>query len=270
MLLSAEVGFQVPLGYTFPCPLEILNIVNTSLLPDPDILLESGAVLVMNKPGGLLTQGPPGIDSLELRTKQFLKVRDEKPGKVYLGVPHRLDRPVSGVMVVVKNVRAAKRISEQFQKRTVTKKYWAIVAGGLPSESGTWSDWMRKVPDEARSEIVEEAEASAKHAVLHYRVVESSGDLSLLEIELETGRTHQIRLQCGSRGYPIVGDVLYGSEISFGPQTDDLRQRWIGLHARRLAFIHPISQEPVDQVALLPGCWLEFGSFETIKHAGEV
>ena len=159
---------------------------------------------------------------------------------------------------------------EQFQKRTVTKKYWAIVAGGLPSESGTWSDWMRKVPDEARSEIVEEAETGAKHAVLHYRVVESSGDLSLLEIELETGRTHQIRLQCGSRGYPIVGDVLYGSEISFGPQTDDLRQRWIGLHARRLAFIHPISQEPVDQVAPLPGCWLEFGSFETIKHAGEV
>ena len=96
-------------------------------LPEPDILLEQGAVIVLNKPGGLLTQAPPGIDSLEFRTKQFLKRRDEKPGKVYLGVPHRLDRPVSGVMVVVKNVRAAKRISDQIQERTVVKK---ILGGG--------------------------------------------------------------------------------------------------------------------------------------------
>lgn len=249
---------------------EILILVNTSILPEPDILLESGAVLVMNKPGGLLTQGPPGIDSLELRTKQFLKVRDEKPGKVYLGVPHRLDRPVSGVMVVVKNVRAAKRISEQFQKRTVTKKYWAVVSDGLPAKQGTWSDWMRKVPGEARSEIVAETETGAKHAVLHYRVMESSGGLSLLEIELETGRTHQIRLQCGTHGFPIVGDSLYGSKMPFGPQTDDLRQRWIGLHARQLAFVHPISQEAIDQVAPLPKCWLGFESFETIKNIGVV
>lgn len=250
--------------------LGIFNIVNTSRLPDPNILLESGAVLVMNKPGGLLTQGPPGIDSLELRTKQFLKVRDEKPGKVYLGVPHRLDRPVSGVMVVVKNVRAAKRISEQFQKRSVTKKYWAMVAGELPSSLGTWTDWMRKVPDEARSEIIDETAEGAKHAVLHYRVIESSGGLSLLEIELETGRTHQIRLQCGSRGFSIVGDSLYGSEVSFGPQTDDLRQRWIGLHARQLAFVHPISREPVDQVAPMPEFWSAFEAFETIKNIGVV
>ena len=244
--------------------------MNASLLPDPEILLESGAVLVMNKPGGVLTQGPPGIDSLELRTKQFLKVRDEKPGKVYLGVPHRLDRPVSGVMVVVKNVRAAKRISEQFQQRTVTKKYWAVVSGSVSQERGTWTDWMRKVPGEARSEIVEEAEAGAKQAVLHFRVIESSGDLTLLEIELETGRTHQIRLQCGTRGFPIVGDSLYGSEVSFGPQTDDLRQRWIGLHARRLAFVHPISKESIDQVAPFPECWLGFESFQAIRNAGEV
>ena len=105
-------------------------------LPPPDIILENGACILLNKPGGLLTQGPPGIDSLEIRVKQFLKVRDEKPGKVYLGVPHRLDRPVSGVMVVVKNVRAAKRLAEQFRERTVSKTYWAVVEGVVEQDSG--------------------------------------------------------------------------------------------------------------------------------------
>lgn len=229
-------------------------------LPDPEILLENGAVLVLNKPGGLLTQGPPGVDSLELRMKQFLKVRDEKPGKVYLGVPHRLDRPVSGVMVVVKNVRAAKRISEQLRNRTVTKTYWAVIEGVPVESSGKWQDWMRKVPDEARSEIVGEEHADAKNAVLSYEVLSTNGKQSLIQIELETGRTHQIRLQCGSRGFPIVGDVLYGSQIEFGPQTVDLRKRWIGLHARRLAFEHPILKEPVDVVAPLPLHWQEYDS----------
>jgi len=117
----------------------------TNALPPPNILLEQGAVILVNKPGGLLTQGPPGIDSLELRVKSFLKVRDEKPGKVYLGVPHRLDRPVSGVMVVVKNVRAANRISQQIRDRTVTKIYWTVVAGNVETDSGRWENWMRKI-----------------------------------------------------------------------------------------------------------------------------
>ena len=109
----------------------------TNALPPPDILLEQGAVILLNKPGGLLTQGPPGIDSLELRVKSFLKVRDEKPGKVYLGVPHRLDRPVSGVMVVVKNVRAANRISEQIRERTVSKNL--LDRRGRKRRSGRWT-----------------------------------------------------------------------------------------------------------------------------------
>ena len=124
-----------------------------SKFPEPDVLLESGAIFMMNKPGGLLTQGPPDIDSLELRTKRWLKIRDEKPGKVYLGVPHRLDRPVSGVIVLCKNVRAAKRLSEQFHERTAKKTYWAIVEGHLEKETGTWTDWMRKVQGEALSLI---------------------------------------------------------------------------------------------------------------------
>jgi 23S rRNA pseudouridine1911/1915/1917 synthase len=230
-------------------------------LPDPDILLEEGACLVLNKPGGLLTQGPPGIDSLELRMKSFLKIRDEKPGKVYLGVPHRLDRPVSGVIVVVKNVRAAKRISTQFQERTVVKKYWTVVEGDPGKDEGTWTDWMRKIPDQAKSEISKEGEPGAKHAILKFKKIATTGDSSFLEIELETGRTHQIRIQCASRGFPIIGDALYGSENEFGPNTDDLRKRWIALHARRLGFSHPIAKTPVDVTAPLPEHWNTFEQF---------
>ena len=238
-------------------------------LPEPNVLYEQGACLVLNKPGGLLTQGPPGIDSLELRVKQFLKVRDEKPGKVYLGVPHRLDRPVSGVMVVVKNVRAAKRIAEQFQQRTVKKIYWAVVEGIVAKQSGTWADWMRKIPDIAKSEIVGEQDGEAKNAVLHYRLLATNANQSWLEIELETGRTHQIRLQCSHHGHPIVGDELYGSELKFGPTTFDVRKRWIALHARRLQFTHPISKETVDQTARLYPFWedLEF-DFESVRETG--
>jgi 23S rRNA pseudouridine1911/1915/1917 synthase len=236
-------------------------------LPPPNILLEDGAVFVLNKPGGLLTQGPPGIDSLELRTKQFLKVRDQKPGKVYLGVPHRLDRPVSGAITVVKNVRAAQRISEQFRARTATKKYWTVVEGDLKQDSGTWSDWMRKIPDQAKSEIVAQDHPDAKSAILRFQKLSSFQQLVLLEIELETGRTHQIRLQCASRGLPIVGDQLYDSSLTFGPETMDLRQRWIALHARRLAFTHPISQTPVDQTAPVPDHWQQFDEFSSILYS---
>ena len=227
-------------------------------LPAPDVIEESGAVLVLNKPGGLLTQAPPGIDSLELRTRRWLIERDQKPGNAYVGVPHRLDRPVSGIMLMCKNVRAARRISEQLEQRTVRKTYVAIVSGVPELESGTWTDFMRKVPDEARSEIVPPDHPDAKNAVLHFRAVVSSGSHTLIEIELETGRTHQIRLQCSTHGHPIIGDELYGSEIEFGPSTLDHRKRWIALHSRRIEFIHPMTKEPMKFVAPFSGHWSDF------------
>ena len=230
---------------------------------EPDILLEEGAVFVMNKPGGLLTQGPPGIDSLEFRTKHFLKIRDEKPGKVYLGVPHRLDRPVSGAITVVKNVRAAQRISKQLEERTVTKTYWAVVEGTPTQSEGRMEHWMRKIPDQAKSEIVDASHPDAKRAILDFRVLEASDERALLEIELQTGRTHQIRLQCSTMGLPIVGDRLYGATQTFGPETADERQRWIALHARRLAFEHPINKTQVDQTAPLSEHWHVFAEFQT-------
>ncbi len=224
-------------------------------LPKPDFLYEQGAVMVVNKPSGLLTQAPPGIDSMELRIKSFLKRRDQKPGKVYVGVPHRLDRPASGAMVFVKNVRAARRLTEQFQARTVTKTYWAVVAGNVREARGNWTDWMRKVPDEARSELVTADHPDAQLAELEFRVVGRADNLTWLEINLGTGRTHQIRLQAAGRGHPIVGDALYGSERQFGPVQPDHRLRPIALHARRLAFEHPITHEPVDIVAPVPDVW---------------
>lgn len=226
-------------------------------LPHPEFLYEEGAVMVVNKPSGLLTQAPPGIDSMELRIKSYLKRRDEKPGKVYVGVPHRLDRPASGAMVFVKNVRAARRLTEQFQARSVTKTYWAVVAGQVAEESGVWIDSMRKVPGEARSELVAADHPDAQHAELEFRVVAQTENLTWLEINLGTGRTHQIRLQAAGRGHPIVGDALYGSNIQLGPDQPDHRLRPIALHARRLVFEHPIAHHCVDSVAPVPVGWRE-------------
>jgi 23S rRNA pseudouridine1911/1915/1917 synthase len=230
-------------------------------MPELEILYERGAVFVFNKPGGLLTQGPPGVDSLEWRFRQFIKARLNPPGNVYVGVPHRLDRPVSGAIAMVRNVRAAQRISQQFEQRSVTKTYWALVEGRVEEDRQSWCDWMRKLPDEAKSEIVSAEHPDAKKAVLHFTVQSRSQNLSLLEIKLETGRTHQIRLQSSAHGHPIVGDFMYGSTIAFGKPSADTRKQSIALHARRLSFEHPIERCSVDVVAPFNRCWAQFDEF---------
>ena len=230
-----------------------------ALLGEIEILYEQGPCLLINKPGGLLTQAPPHIDSVEMRLKKFIHVRDEKPGRVYLAVPHRLDRPVTGVMVFALHQRAAKRISNQFQQRLVEKEYWACVEGHVEEQQGTFVDFMRKVPGEARSEICQEDGDQAKQAVLYYRVIQRAENKTWLAIQLETGRTHQIRLQCGSRGYPIIGDSLYGSNLTFGEHHEDERRRCIALHSRRLKLRHPMVDQTVDITAPLPETWRQAG-----------
>ena len=256
-----------------------------------EILYEDGPVLVVNKPAGLLTQAPLGIDNLEVRLKQFLKAREGKEGNIYLAVLHRIDRPVSGAIAFARHVRAARRISEQFEGRMVEKKYWALVEGRPEAEEGTFTDYLQKLDGEARSVVVPAGHPEGKLAVLHYRVIGSgtgglpmrdgaeagevvsdggsspnlsgsrfaSGCGALLEIELETGRTHQIRVQCSSRGLPLLGDELYGSTVPFGPPSADVRQRVIALHARTLKFRHPMTREPVEVVAPLPEYWPPVG-----------
>lgn len=222
-----------------------------------EILDEDGPCLVIAKPAGIPTQAPPQYDSLEQRIKRFLKQRDDHPGQPYLGVPHRLDRPVSGVMLFARNVRATRRLAEQFQGRTVTKKYWALVEGHLPLGSGTWVDWMRKIPGVAQAEILDQGHPDGRKAILHFRVLRQSSQWAWLEIELETGRTHQIRLQAASRGFPILGDHQYGATTPFGPSVQHNREKWIGLHARSIAFRHPMTRIHKRKTAPLPNPWQE-------------
>jgi len=234
---------------------------HSSLLMQPgfEILYEEGPCLAVNKPPGLLTQAPPGIDSLELRIKRLLKERDHKPGGVYLGVPHRLDRPVSGVIVLAKHVRAARRLSEQFEGRLVRKTYWALVEGNVEPDEGTWTDHLKKLENESRAVVVEPSDPQGRPAILHYRVLKRLSGVCWLEIELETGRMHQIRVQCASRGHPLLGDEVYGSRRAFGPSAIDPRERWIALHARRLRLKHPMTGEPLSISAPLSEWWHQLG-----------
>lgn len=224
------------------------------------VLFEDNHCLAVAKPAPLLTQGvPPGIPTLESMAKAYLKERYQKAGNVYLGIPHRLDRPVSGVVLFARNTKAARRLAEQFQNRTVTKIYWAAVEGDVQPAEGVWDDWLLKVAEEARTEVVAAGTPGARSARLRYRCLAHCGDCSLLEIQPETGRMHQIRVQAARRGWPVRGDVLYGSKQPFGPPAELPRDRIIALHARQLTFLHPIRYEPVTVIAPLPETWREAG-----------
>jgi 23S rRNA pseudouridine1911/1915/1917 synthase len=223
------------------------------------ILFEDNHCLAVAKPAALLTQGPPNLPTLEGQVKAYLKEKYHKAGHVYLGVPHRLDRPVSGVVLFARNTKAARRLAEQFQGRQVGKLYWALVersaSGDVPPAEGVWEDWLLKVQDEARSEVARPDVPGARQARLRYRRLRETGEEALLEIEPQTGRMHQIRVQAAARGWPVRGDVLYGARLPFGPPAGLPRDRAIALHARRLTFLHPIRYEPVTLTAPLPPSW---------------
>jgi RluA family pseudouridine synthase len=217
-------------------------------------------VLVINKPAGILTQAPAGIDSLEVQVKAFYREREQKEGNIYLGLPHRLDRPVSGAIVFARHVRAAQRLSAQFENRTVTKIYWAVVEGDVQPDEGTWTDHLHKRHGMPQSIVVAMDDPRGKIAVMRYRVRGRLLNIGTwLEVELETGRTHQIRVQCASRGHAVIGDIQYGSTRPFGEQFEDERLRAIALHARQLGFNHPMTNELVDVIAPVPLSWKQLG-----------
>jgi 23S rRNA pseudouridine1911/1915/1917 synthase len=235
--------------------------------PGIEILYEDDHVLVVNKPTGLSTQAPRGIDSLELQVRGYLQRRVNadmiywqadptgQAPKVYLGLPHRLDRPVSGVIVLTKTKKAARKISRQFERRQVRKVYWAAVSGNVEPTIGAWSDRLRKIPGEARVEIVAHDHPEGQNAALHYKTLGQTPHGSWLEIEPETGRMHQIRVQLASRGFPVLGDFQYGSNVPFGPPCDDPRQRASALHARQLSLVMPVTQEQRTFTAPLSSAW---------------
>ncbi len=229
--------------------------------PSIDVLYEEGPCLVVNKSSGVLTQAPRGIDSMEVRVKAYYRVQEGKPedANIYLGITHRMDRPTTGALIVARHVRAAQRICAQFADRTVSKIYWAFVEGQVTPDEGTWTDFLHKRHGIPQPQIVTADHPAAKHAVLHYRVLWHNAWGSWLEIELETGRTHQIRVQAASRGYPVVGDLDYGSTVAFGEAKSDPREHAIALHARHLAFRHPMTQDPVSVTAPMSSDWDALG-----------
>jgi 23S rRNA pseudouridine1911/1915/1917 synthase len=221
-------------------------------LPPLDVLYEDNHLLALVKPAGLATMGLPGDRATLLtQAKEYIKERYHKPGNVYLGVISRLDAPVTGVVVFARTSKAARRLTEQFRTRAVEKSYWAVVEGLLRPESGSYIDWLGEDERHRRMHIVGRTMPAAKEARLSYRRLKTFQDASLVEIELETGRKHQIRLQLAHHGHPIVGDRKYGSRLGFSSG--------IALHARRLVVAHPVSGSPVELVAPLPAAWKTFG-----------
>jgi 23S rRNA pseudouridine1911/1915/1917 synthase len=213
-----------------------------------DVLYEDNHCIAVVKPARVLTAGDrTGDVSLLDMVREYLKEKYNKPGNVFVGLVHRLDRPVSGVVLFARTSKAAARLSEQFRERTVTKVYRAIVEGKVGEPSGEFVDWLVK---NERTNVVRSAapnSESARESRLRFRRVESSRGLTLLEITPATGRSHQIRVQLAVRGHPIYGDGKYGAKHSL--------QGTIALHAARLTFDHPTRHEPVTVSAPDPATW---------------
>lgn len=222
----------------------------------PVVLFEDAHVVAVAKPAGLPTQGTaPGGSTLESVVRTYLS--PGAPGSVYLGTVHRLDRPVSGVVVWAKTPRAARRLSGAFSQGAVVKEYWAIVEGGaaVPGATGVWEDWLSDATD--ASGVVRRVAPDARgarRAVTRYELGRSDalpGRALWLRLRPETGRTHQLRAQASLRGLPIWGDVSYGASRAF-PQG-------IALHARSITFPHPGLRRPLTVTAGLPATWAEAG-----------
>lgn len=217
-----------------------------------NIIYEDNHLLAVNKPPGMPTMGVSEHEaSLVRRAKQYIKRRFHKPGNVYLGIMSRLDAGTSGVVVFARTSKAAARLTEQFRNRKVQKTYWAIVAGVPSPVAAELVDWVRKDEARQRMAIVTSDDPGAQEARLRYRTVRSVGGGTLLEVELLTGRKHQIRLQLASRGWPVWGEAKYAAAPPF--------PAGLALHARRLVIEHPVRREPLELMAPLPRAWRELG-----------
>jgi 23S rRNA pseudouridine1911/1915/1917 synthase len=214
---------------------------------------------VVNKPAGIATMGvPAGQSSLVQMAKDYIKVKYEKPGNVYLGVVSRLDRSVTGLVPLARTSKAAARLTEQFRLRQVEKSYLALVPLTECAGVGRLRHWLVKDEQQHRSEVVDPGHPRAQLAELEYRALRSDGTWTLLEVRLLTGRRHQIRAQLSAAGLPIAGDRRYGSHQMFS--------RGIALHARRLEFVHPVRHHVLRFVSEPPDYWpLRLSSDEAIE-----
>ena len=214
------------------------------------VLHEDNHLIAVNKPGGMLVHEDETNDrTLADVVKQYIKIRYNKPGDVFLGVIHRLDRPVSGVIVFARTSKGLSRMNDLFRERKVTKTYWAIVTERPEELSGTLEHFLLKDREQRKTKVYDRKgrrTEKAKKAILDYEIIGGINSSYLLKITPHTGRPHQIRAQLSHMGWPIRGDIKYGHT-----QAND--NGTIYLHSRSLEFIHPIKKEPVQIVAELPG-----------------
>lgn len=219
-----------------------------------EVLYEDNHLIAVNKPCGLLVQGDKtGDETLADLVKAYIKVSKNKPGDVYLGIVHRLDRPVSGVVLFAKTSKALVRLNKMFAERETKKVYWAVVTKRPEQEKGKLVHWLRKNQEKNRSKAFNNEAKHSKYAELNYKMLRASDRYTLLEVYPKTGRHHQIRVQLSKMGCSIKGDLKYGAPRS-NPDAS------IHLHAIRLELMHPVKKEPISISASVPkeNLWQEF------------
>ncbi len=225
-----------------------------------DVLYSDNHLLVVVKPAGVLSQADiTRDDDLLTQGKRYIKEAFNKPGNVFLGLVHRLDRPASGVMVFARTSKAAERLSRLFRERAVEKRYIALVEGRLVG-NGEREDWLLK--ENAKVRKVTASHPGAKRAVMKWKCLGSHNGQSLIEVDLLTGRKHQIRIQLAALGHPILGDLRYGAKREFDGQN-------LALHAYELGFEHPVRKESMHFAAKPPASWNGFFDKEIRKLIGE-
>jgi len=213
---------------------------------DSQIVYEDNHMMVINKKAGQLVQGDKTGDlSLLELIKDFIKKRDEKPGNVFLGLVHRIDRPTSGLVIYAKTSKALSRLTVMVKDREVKKTYWAIVGKEMISKSQRLVHYLQKNEKNNKAIVYTKATVGAKESILTYNLIKTLDNYQLLEIDLETGRHHQIRAQLSKIGVPIKGDLKYGA-----PRSNS--DGGISLHARKLQFTHPVTKENIEIVAPVP------------------
>ncbi len=211
-----------------------------------EVLYEDNHLIIVNKAAGEIVQGDKtGDEPLSDMVKVYLKEKYHKPGNVFCGVTHRLDRPTSGAVVFAKTSKSLTRLNDMFRKGEIKKTYWAIVKNRPTADEDTLTHYLVKNEKNNKSAAYDTEKLHTKKAVLHYRLIAASKSYYLLEVDLETGRHHQIRCQLAKIGSPLRGDLKYGAERS-NPDGS------ISLHARTVSFIHPVSKENISVTAPLP------------------
>ena len=223
-----------------------------------EVVYEDNHIIIVYKESGEIVQGDKtGDEPLSERVKAYIKEKYAKPGEVFLGVVHRLDRPVSGLVVFARTSKALSRLNDMFRNGEVRKTYWALTQNVPPQSEGTLEHWLVRNEKQNKSYAYDREKPHSKRAVLNFRHIGSTDNYQLLEVQLLTGRHHQIRCQLSAMGCPIKGDLKYGAQRS-NPDGS------ISLMARKVEFVHPVSKQPISVVSPLPNdpLWHQAGGME--------